>query len=119
MLELNSLSEDAGGSLPVVHLQPATHDEALAMAEAEVPTAGLPDVDDEVQGPLSFREHLWDRFELLWARRVAPSRKMLEGFVACMRERAQLERQYARGLMQSVAKLQQTTSEGVVHSGVV
>lgn len=84
------------------------------MAEAEVPTAGLPDVDDEVQGPLSFREHLWDRFELLWARRVAPSRKMLEGFVACMRERAQLERQYARGLMQSVAKLQQTTSEGAV-----
>ena len=41
-------------------------------------------------------EHLWDRFELIWGWRISPSRKMLEGFVCCMRERAQLERQYAR-----------------------
>lgn len=58
------------------------------------------------------QEHLWDRFELIWGSRISPSRKMLEaredffgffsptlnrqGFVCCMRERAQLERQYAR-----------------------
>ncbi|CAK9081439.1 unnamed protein product [Durusdinium trenchii] len=39
---------------------------------------------------------------------------MLEGFICCMRERAQLERQYARGLLHSLAKLQQTTSEGAI-----
>eukprot|EP00438_Fugacium_kawagutii_P006188 Skav232705 [mRNA] locus=scaffold3459:53606:55267:- [translate_table: standard] len=39
---------------------------------------------------------------------------MMEGFVSCMRERAQLERQYAKGLLHSVAKLQSVTTSDAV-----
>jgi len=97
--------------------------EESAPVASEVVTSDLPEAHeendeekeaDESREPLTFREHLWDRFDVIWARQMNPSRKMLEGFVCCMRERAQLERQYARGLLHSVAKLQQTTSGGAV-----
>ncbi|CAK9044177.1 unnamed protein product [Durusdinium trenchii] len=89
-------------------------------SNAGVPATSCPPEDQEAfqeytgGTPLTFREHLWDRFEAIWGRRIGPSRKMLEGFICCMRERAQLERQYARGLLHSLAKLQQTTSEGAI-----
>ncbi|CAJ1372175.1 unnamed protein product [Effrenium voratum] len=84
-------------------------------AEAPGEAAEAPkEVPEAPHDSLTFKEQMWDCFELLWAQRLGPSRKMLEGFISCMRERAQLERQYARGLLQSAAKLQQTTSEGAV-----
>lgn len=58
------------------------------------------------EGPLSFKEHMWDRFEFLVTKRLAPSRKMLEAVVVCMRERALVERQYARGLAQCASRLE-------------
>ncbi|CAL1128387.1 unnamed protein product [Cladocopium goreaui] len=110
------LAESAG----VQHAAPRSASEAASEA-AETTTIAIAeaaqtevDEPDEPGEPLTFREHLWDRFDVIWGWRMGPTRRMLEGFVCCMRERAQLERQYARGLLHCVAKLQQTTSEGAV-----
>jgi len=63
---------------------------------------------------LSFREHMWDQFELLWKRRVEPSRRQLEAFVVCLRDRAQLERQYAKGLERALGRMQPEVEQGGV-----
>lgn len=60
---------------------------------------------------LTFRQHMWDSFELLWQKRVVPTRRQLEALVTCFRERAHLERQYARGIAQSVSKLEPLATE--------
>eukprot|EP00435_Cladocopium_sp_Y103_P020393 s1298_g5.t1 len=125
MLELDEPDEPVAESaeLPIatgVPQAPRSASEAASeaagttrVATAEVAQTEV-DEPDEPGEPLTFREHLWDRFDVIWGWRMGPSRRMLEGFVCCMRERAQLERQYARGLLHSVTKLQQTTSEGAV-----
>lgn len=61
---------------------------------------------------LTFRQHMWDSFELLWQRRVVPSRRQLEALITTFRERAFLERQYARGMAQSVSRLEAVAQEG-------
>jgi len=59
-----------------------------------------------VEPLLSFQEHLQDRFETAWNQRCEPSRRHLETFVACLQERALVERQYAKGLYRTTAKLE-------------
>lgn len=51
---------------------------------------------------LNFREHMWDRFEILVRQRAEPSRRYLEAFVICLRERATLERQYGKAMARAV-----------------
>lgn len=83
--------------------QPASPPAATAEV-AEVPQAlqGA----EEAQPSLSFRVHMWDSFDFLWQRRIEPSRRLTEDFVLVLRERAQLERQYAKSLARSAARLQ-------------
>lgn len=57
---------------------------------------------------LTFKAHMWDRFEFLWHQKVEPSRKLLEEFVQSLQDRAQLERHYARGLAKATARLEAT-----------
>lgn len=63
-------------------------------AEADVPDADL-----------SFKEHMWDRFDLVWTQLSEPTRRLLDDLVACLRDRAQLERAYAKGLARNVLRL--------------
>eukprot|EP00928_Gymnodinium_smaydae_P055543 TRINITY_DN3905_c0_g1_i1.p1 TRINITY_DN3905_c0_g1~~TRINITY_DN3905_c0_g1_i1.p1 ORF type:complete len:743 (+),score=166.50 TRINITY_DN3905_c0_g1_i1:51-2231(+) len=51
------------------------------------------------EGTLSFKCHMWDRFEFLWQRRVEPAVKLLEQVAAVLRSRAKLERAYANSLV--------------------
>mmetsp|Transcript_66090 Transcript_66090/g.119007 ORF Transcript_66090/g.119007 Transcript_66090/m.119007 type:complete len:712 (+) Transcript_66090:82-2217(+) len=48
---------------------------------------------------LSFREHLWDSFEILWQRRVEPSQRLMEQVTEMLRSRAELERRYGESLV--------------------
>jgi len=82
----------------------------------EVALAGTDGIqqDDQVSAAsdkvplLSFKSHMWDRFEFLWHHKVEPSRKLLEEFVQSLQDRAQLERHYARGLAKATARLEAT-----------
>jgi len=72
-------------------------DAAASTAQAE-DGAATPAKAVAPEGPLSFKGHMWDRFEFLWRQRVEPSEKLLEQVAGVLRSRAQLERQYAESL---------------------
>jgi len=67
---------------------------------------------------LSFREHLWDRFDIAWDKRVEPTRRLLEDLVLCLKERAQFERQYAKNLSRNAERLEQHFAVGCDKPGI-
>lgn len=91
----------------------ATSTSASVGQPADMPAAATSvDQGSEEHATLSFREHMWDSFEFLWQKRIEPSRKLTEDFVVVLRERAQLERQYAKSLARSAARLQSHSDLG-------
>eukprot|EP00927_Polykrikos_kofoidii_P077475 TRINITY_DN74412_c0_g1_i1.p1 TRINITY_DN74412_c0_g1~~TRINITY_DN74412_c0_g1_i1.p1 ORF type:complete len:771 (+),score=165.33 TRINITY_DN74412_c0_g1_i1:78-2390(+) len=60
-------------------------------------------VSDDGQS-LSFCKDLWDRLDLIDSQRLSVSRKLLDDFVVCLRDRALAERVYSQRLSQAVAK---------------
>jgi len=91
---------------------PAMSSSAPINAPADALMANGRDHVEVVPEVLSFKQHMWDSFETLWQKRVVTSQSQLEGLVVHFRERAHLERQYARGMAQSVSKLQSLADEG-------
>mmetsp|Transcript_27158 Transcript_27158/g.49440 ORF Transcript_27158/g.49440 Transcript_27158/m.49440 type:complete len:644 (+) Transcript_27158:72-2003(+) len=100
------------GTSPPEASQSKVAPEAPSTSATTGQPAGMPATEtateqgSEEHAALSFREHMWDSFEFLWQKRIEPSRKLTEDFVVVLRERAQLERQYAKSLARSAARLQ-------------
>lgn len=82
------------------------------MAEAAPKEAAGEAPAESSQPALSFREHMWDQFDLLWRQRVEPTKRKLEVYVGCLRDRAQLERTYAKGLERIFNKIQLECDQG-------
>lgn len=79
---------------------------------------GAQDADGLEKKLLSFREHMWDGFDVIWKKRVEPTRRQLEVLVASLRERAQLERQYGKGLLRIAGRMQAGEDEDETHIGM-
>lgn len=82
----------AGAAIGVAAVVAVTPTGAAAAAAASVDAAADP------VAVLTFAEHMWERFELLWTQRVLPSQQLLEQVTDLLRGRAELERKYGESL---------------------
>lgn len=73
---------------------------------------------DAEHGPLSFRQHLWERFEFLWDQRLEPSDKLLQQTMQLLRSRAELERKYAESLVGFGVEANLQSKQNSVHAAV-
>lgn len=100
-----------------------------AVAAAAAPAAGADAapaaeqaaaVEDAGEGEevLSFEQHLWDRFELIWQSRCEPSLRLLEEVTEVLRSRAELERKYGESLRGFGPNIQLNPQESTLHVAV-